>query len=146
MLDAEFLALSTGETRKVIIVMAWLSNAKLIVLDEPFEGLDIDSAKAFSQFLTSQQQATLVITANKLSDIPQGILAYVIVMENLAVTWRSEKAISYESIIDELSTWFALSNNAVSLPQALLSHQITTSNTVEDKASPQVLISLKRAM
>ncbi|MCB4436775.1 ATP-binding cassette domain-containing protein [Alteromonas sp. McT4-15] len=144
LLDAEFLALSTGETRKVIIVMAWLSNAKLIVLDEPFEGLDIDSAKAFSQFLTSQQQATLVITANKLSDIPQGIIAYVIVMENLAVTWRSEKAISYESIIDELSTWFALSYDAVSLPQALLSHQITTSNTVEDKASPQVLISLKK--
>ena len=66
LIDAEFLSLSTGETRKVLIVLAWLSGASLILLDEPFEGLDAKAKQDFSKFLSSQQQASLIITANKL--------------------------------------------------------------------------------
>lgn len=36
LLDNAFLSLSTGETRKVIIMLAWLSDAAIILLDEPF--------------------------------------------------------------------------------------------------------------
>lgn len=116
LLDNGFLSLSTGETRKVIIMMAWLSNASLILLDEPFEGLDAHAVDEFSQFLTHQSQASLLITANKLADIPQKINATLLIMDQLAIKSRSNSALSGDEIAQELGTWFALHSEDIALP------------------------------
>ncbi|TKB02416.1 ATP-binding cassette domain-containing protein [Alteromonas portus] len=119
LLDNGFLSLSTGETRKIIIMLAWLSNASIILLDEPFEGLDVEAISAFSRFIVSQQQASLVLTANKLADIPNNIQAQLIVMDDLAITWKSEGKLSYTDLRSELSTWFALESDDIDVPHAL---------------------------
>ena len=119
LLDNAFLSLSTGETRKVIIMLAWLSNATIILMDEPFEGLDVEAVSAFSHFLVSQQQASLVLTANKLSDIPNNMQAQLIVMDALTITWKSEGKLSYTDLRSELSTWFALESDDIDVPAAL---------------------------
>jgi molybdate transport system ATP-binding protein len=119
LLDNGFLSLSTGETRKVIIMMAWLSNASLILLDEPFEGLDAQAVDEFSQFLTRQSQASLLITANKLTDIPRKINATLLIMDQLAIKSRSNNVLSSDEIMQELSTWFALHNEDIALPAPL---------------------------
>lgn len=120
LLQQGFLSLSTGETRKVMIMMAWLSKASLIVLDEPFEGLDAQAVKDFSQFLMSQQQASLLITANKLADIPNNINARLLVMDKLEITWRANTTLSYDAIRQQLSTWFALHSDDILLPPPLV--------------------------
>lgn len=117
--DSAFLSLSTGETRKVIIMLAWLSDAPIILLDEPFEGLDVEAINAFSRFLVSQQQAALVLTANKLADIPEGLHAQLIVMDDLAITWKSDGTLNYDDLRSELSTWFALESDDIDVPAAL---------------------------
>ncbi|GFD91702.1 molybdate ABC transporter ATP-binding protein ModF [Alteromonas sp. KUL156] len=119
LLESAFLSLSTGETRKVIIMLAWLSDATIILLDEPFEGLDVEAISAFSRFLVSQQQASLVLTANKLADIPRNMQAQLIVMDDLAITWKSEDKLSYDGLRSELSTWFALESDDIDVPSAL---------------------------
>ena len=119
LLDNGFLSLSTGETRKVIIMLAWLSDAAIILLDEPFEGLDVEAINAFSRFLVSQQQAALALTANKLADIPEGLHAQLIVMDDLAITWKSDGALNYDDLRSELSTWFALESDDIDVPSAL---------------------------
>ena len=119
LLDNTFLSLSTGETRKIIIMLAWLSNASIILLDEPFEGLDVEAISAFSRFIASQQQASLVLTANKLADIPNNIQAQLIVMDDLAITWKSEGKLSYTDLRSELTTWFALGSDDIDVPPAL---------------------------
>ena len=119
LLDNGFLSLSTGETRKIIIMLAWLSNASIILLDEPFEGLDVEAISAFSRFLVSQQQASLVLTANKLADIPKNMQAQLIVMDDLAITWKSEDKLNYDGLRSELSTWFALESDDIDVPSAL---------------------------
>ena len=148
-LDNAFLSLSTGETRKVLIVMAWLSNASLILLDEPFEGLDVEAIAHFSAFLNSQTQASLILSANKLADIPKQMKATLIVMDNLAVAWRSDSTLSYEQICNELRTWFALGAEDVSAPPALTHDNENTSysnshqeQNAREKPLPDTLIQL----
>ncbi len=143
--DNTFLSLSTGETRKIIIMMAWLSNANLILLDEPFEGLDRRAIDTFRQFMVNQNQASLIITANKLADLPKGISAELLVIENMTIAWRSERTLNYHDIHSELSTWFALGEQDVTLPE-----MVTTNKSGSAEASvansndslPDVLIAL----
>lgn len=130
LLDADFLSLSTGETRKVIIVLAWLSGASLILLDEPFEGLDAKAKQDFSQFLSSQQHASLIITANKLDDIPDRLHANLLVMKNLSVAWQSDQTLNAEEIRHELGTWFALESEDIMLPAPLSEHQHSVPQTL----------------
>ena len=100
-------------------MLAWLNDAAIILLDEPFEGLDVEAIDAFSRFLVSQQQATLALTANKLADIPEGLHAQLIVMDDLAITWKSDGTLNYDDLRSELSTWFALESDDIDVPAAL---------------------------
>ncbi|MDY6976499.1 MAG: ATP-binding cassette domain-containing protein [Pseudomonadota bacterium] len=148
LLDNGFLSLSTGETRKIIIMLAWLSNASIILLDEPFEGLDVEAISAFSRFLVSQQQAALALTANKLADIPEGLHAQLIVMDDLAITWKSEGTLNYDDLRSELSTWFALESDDIDVPAALSANDQNRSapnrkeSTSELDSLPHTLIQL----
>ena len=46
-----FRKLSTGETRKVILIRALLADADFIVFDEPFDGLDLHSQQTLREAL-----------------------------------------------------------------------------------------------
>ncbi len=41
LLDRRFKYLSTGETRKTLLCQALMSEPDLLILDEPFDGLDV---------------------------------------------------------------------------------------------------------
>ncbi len=70
-LDTPFLALSTGETRKLLLVRALLGAPQALVLDEPYQGLDQASVQALSALLQAlQQQLTLILVLNRPAEIP----------------------------------------------------------------------------
>lgn len=82
LLDRPFRFLSTGETRKALLCKTLMSSPDLLVLDEPFDGLDVGSRENLSRQLhsLSQQGTTLVLVLNRFEDIPQfvdkvGVLA-----------------------------------------------------------------------
>ena len=52
---------SNGETRKTIIAKALLANPRLLILDEPFDGLDSASSKWLSQSISGLIQSGLAI-------------------------------------------------------------------------------------
>ncbi|WMC12025.1 molybdate ABC transporter ATP-binding protein ModF [Oceanimonas pelagia] len=72
LLDRGFKYLSTGETRKVLLCRALLSQPELLVLDEPFDGLDAHSHEGLMGLLAELVAAgqTLVLIVNRFEELP----------------------------------------------------------------------------
>ncbi len=80
LMDRAFRKLSTGETRKVMLVRALTSRPELLVLDEPFDGLDHDSLNWLQDYLAKLAETTpMVIVLNRFDECPDFIthVAYV---------------------------------------------------------------------
>ena len=66
-----FRKLSTGETRKVLIIRALTCEADILVLDEPFEGLDTDAINKVGNLLANRNPSIpLVLVFNRLEELP----------------------------------------------------------------------------
>ncbi|MDI5817296.1 ATP-binding cassette domain-containing protein, partial [Salmonella enterica subsp. enterica serovar Cerro] len=82
LLNRRFKYLSTGETRKALLCQALMSEPELLILDEPFDGLDVTARQQLAQRLTALNQAgmTLALVLNRFDEIPDfvqfaGVLA-----------------------------------------------------------------------
>ena len=56
-LDRNITALSTGEMRRVLIARALMKRPKLLILDEPFDGLDVESRASLRQMIEEIMQS-----------------------------------------------------------------------------------------
>lgn len=71
LLERGFRKLSTGETRKLLLIRALACRPELLVLDEPFEGLDAASTAVLAQLLTKiAEQTRIVMVLNRVDEIP----------------------------------------------------------------------------
>ncbi len=80
LLDRAFRKLSTGESRKVILIRALSSKADFLVLDEVFEGMDVATLSMLEHYLpTLIDKVTMVMVLNRFDQIPDFIshVAYV---------------------------------------------------------------------
>lgn len=70
-----FRKLSTGESRKIILIRALLQDVDIMVFDEAFDGLDAQSQHNLSQTLNQlhQQKQTLILISNRLDEVPDWI-------------------------------------------------------------------------
>jgi len=74
LLSRGFRKLSTGETRKVLLIKALTSKAELLILDEPFEGLDNHSDNLLRTLLSEYSTTTpIVMVLNRFDEIPDFI-------------------------------------------------------------------------
>ncbi|WP_075180747.1 molybdate ABC transporter ATP-binding protein ModF [Pantoea sp. 1.19] len=72
LLTRRFKYLSTGETRKVLLCQTLMPQPDLLILDEPFDGLDVVSRAGLTALLEGlhRQGLTLVLVLNRFDDIP----------------------------------------------------------------------------
>lgn len=76
LLSRPFKHLSTGEARKALLCRALIQNPDLLILEEPFDGLDQASQIQLAQILTvlsKMPHLTLVLTLNRLTELPEFI-------------------------------------------------------------------------
>lgn len=80
LLTRSFRKLSTGETRKVMLIRAMASYPDLLVLDEPFDGLDVRTHQVLLDHLNSLVgKVAMILVLNRFDECPDFIshIAYV---------------------------------------------------------------------
>jgi molybdate transport system ATP-binding protein len=72
LLNQPFTQLSSGEGRKVLLAQALIAEPQLLILDEPFDGLDVTARQQLMNTLSllKQHGMTLVLIVNRLDEIP----------------------------------------------------------------------------
>jgi len=83
--DSQFTSLSTGEQTKTLIARAMVSDARLLILDEPTVGLDISAranvVNALDHLLQRDNPPTLIIVSHHLDELPSSVDKVVLLKE-----------------------------------------------------------------
>jgi molybdate transport system ATP-binding protein len=114
LMDRAYRKLSTGESRKVLLVKALTSKPDLLILDEPFDGLDAATHRMLAQHLRSLVgQTPMVLVLNRFDECPDFIsdIAYVDKGRLLHTVRRND-----EQAYSELYQLLHLKNSDLDLP------------------------------
>ncbi|MBC8951886.1 molybdate ABC transporter ATP-binding protein ModF [Xenorhabdus sp. PB62.4] len=117
LLSRRFKYLSTGEVHKVLLCQALMADPDLLILDEPFDGLDTYARGQLSQLLESlaAKGITLVLILTRFHELPD-FVEQIGVLADCHLTLAGEKqSILAESLIAQLAHSEGLKN--IHLPE-----------------------------
>ncbi|MBB1200082.1 molybdate ABC transporter ATP-binding protein ModF [Enterobacteriaceae bacterium 89] len=117
LLTRRFKYLSTGETRKTLLCQALMSQPDLLILDEPFDGLDVASRQTLAELLAAlhQEGLTLVLVLNRFDEIPEFVQFAGIVADCTLLETGAKKALLEQALVAQLAHSEKLSG--ISLPE-----------------------------
>ncbi|MDR9892775.1 molybdate ABC transporter ATP-binding protein ModF [Pseudenterobacter timonensis] len=120
LLSRRFKYLSTGETRKTLLCQALMGEPDLLILDEPFDGLDVASRAQLALLLEelNQQGYTLALVLNRFDEIPD-FVQYAGVLADCTLTETGPKAtLLQQALIAQLAHSEKLAEIALPEPDA----------------------------
>lgn len=87
LLKKPFQVLSTGERRKMLIVRALMKNPKLLILDEPFDGLDPSARKTLKTLIEKlfHLNMTVILVTHRFEEISDAMSHAILIREGSAV-------------------------------------------------------------
>jgi molybdate transport system ATP-binding protein len=88
LLDRPIRFLSTGEMRKVVIARALLKDPELLILDEPYDGLDVLSRQHLAGIVDTLMSTgvQVILVTHRIEDIPSGISHIICTKDSMIVT------------------------------------------------------------
>ena len=92
-LDKNIDILSTGEMRKILIARAMMKNPKILILDEPFDGLDQRYKEKIKKDINSLIQNTtlqIILVSHRIEEIPPNI-SHALLLSNGKISAQGKK-------------------------------------------------------
>jgi molybdate transport system ATP-binding protein len=82
LLDKRIVSLSTGEGRRIILLILWLIDRKIICIDDPYAGLDPEGKQMVSHALQTllKKKVTMLVTGIEIQ--PPGFIDHVLYINN----------------------------------------------------------------
>ena len=114
--DRAFRKLSTGESRKVMLIRALASEPDMLVLDEPFDGLDVDTLAMLQTYLSSLiKTVPMIMVLNRFDEFPD-FITHIAYMDHgrLQLTIDKQEQQAY----DELYKLLHLKTTDLQVPSA----------------------------
>lgn len=87
LLDKHIILLSSGELRKFQLTKTLLTNPRVLIMDNPFIGLDVTARGQLAEFLTlltRETNVSVVLVLSKTDDIPE-FITHVVTVKDLKV-------------------------------------------------------------
>ena len=110
-LDTGFRLLSTGERRRMMIARALAQAPDVLVLDEPYDGLDVDFKRHLEELIADLSVSMpLVLVVNRLSQLGDEI-THIACLENRQLVMAGER-----ETVEESSLWKQLQAMHVEMP------------------------------
>lgn len=92
--------LSHGESRKVFLAHLLLQSPKMLILDDPFTGLDAASRGhllALVEEIMRSNQTAVLLVGGRLSDLPTGT-THILALKDQQIAWQGERSQFGESV------------------------------------------------
>lgn len=87
LVDKHIIMLSSGELRKFQLTKTLLTNPRILIMDNPFIGLDVNARKQLHEFLsiiTKETNIQVILILSKTDDIPE-FITHIVRVENMEV-------------------------------------------------------------
>ena len=121
LLDRGFRKLSSGETRKLLLIRALTSKPQLLILDEPFEGLDADSCDYLRRLLASVAEHTqIIMVLNRFDEIPD-FITHIAYTHNAQLEFQVDR--KNADAVSNLAQLLHLKTTDLSVPAADKNHR-----------------------
>jgi molybdate transport system ATP-binding protein len=98
LLDRHFVTLSNGETRRMLLARSLLKKPKLLLLDNPFSGLDVHSREVLREALMHlKEEGISVILVTSSVEIPESVTHVLELKEGKITNTGQNKVSEYQS-------------------------------------------------
>ena len=126
LLDRRFKYLSTGETRKTLLCQALMADPELLILDEPFDGLDVASRAQLADLLgqLNTQGITLALVLNRFDEIPDFVENAGVLVDCALSETGAKQALLAQALIAQLAHSETLAEMALPLPDEPPAHYL----------------------
>lgn len=87
LVDKHIIMLSSGELRKFQLTKTLLTNPRILIMDNPFIGLDVNARKQLHEFLsiiTKETNIQVILILSKTDDIPE-FITHIVRVESMEV-------------------------------------------------------------
>jgi len=94
LLDKKLILLSSGELRRFQLVKALLSNPRILIMDNPYIGLDASTREILTRLLTrltERNDLQIILVLSMLDDVPP-FITHVLPVENLCIGEKQTRA------------------------------------------------------
>lgn len=128
--------MSFGQKKKVWIALGMASNASLIILDEPTNGLDIPSKRILRKLIASivNEEKCIIISTHQVKDL-DSLIDQIILVDNGEIIVNTDTNTIIDKIIFQHSNRSEISKNWIYHETSLAGHLIVKKRKQEEEIS-----------